>query len=135
MNISPKQYATLLLDIERKDLDEKELDRSLCGIASVIVKNKDKKKLSAIERVFDLEKNRNRGYVNVKITSVIEISDAHFEKIKKTIGKKYNVDRSRVKITSTIDKTLIGGMKIQIGNEIIDASIKRKLKKILQSFK
>lgn len=60
----------------------------------------------------------------VTITSASKLSAGQLEKIKKTLTKKYGGDLSYVE---KIDKSVLGGLSIQIGSEVIDATLKAKL--------
>jgi F-type H+/Na+-transporting ATPase subunit alpha len=60
----------------------------------------------------------------VTITSASKLSAVQLEKIKKTLTKKYGADLS---FEEKIDKSVLGGLSIQIGSEVIDATLKAKL--------
>ncbi len=62
--------------------------------------------------------------VYVEVVSTVELDAGTMKKIKSEVDKKNNLD---VRIRNTIDKTIIGGMVIKIGERIIDLSIKKEI--------
>ncbi|MDH5533786.1 MAG: F0F1 ATP synthase subunit alpha [Candidatus Pacebacteria bacterium] len=60
----------------------------------------------------------------VTITSASKLSAGQLEKIKKTLTKKYGNDLS---FEEKIDMSVLGGLSIQVGSEVIDATLKAKL--------
>lgn len=70
------------------------------------------------------EKNQ---MVDVEALFAVEPSKAQREKLIKTLEKKTN---KKVNLTIKIDKSIIAGGIIKIGDEIIDGSLKRQLEKL-----
>ena len=72
---------------------------------------------------------RQKGEINASLISSKELSKQEIEKI----SKELTIDRgSSIKFSFEVDKSLIGGFKVQIGSLMIDTSIKNKLKKFKQ---
>jgi F-type H+-transporting ATPase subunit delta len=67
-----------------------------------------------------------RGEVSGSLISPKEIDEKTISDIEREISS--NIKRS-IKLKSKIDKSLIGGIVIQIGSLMIDTSIKNKLQK------
>lgn len=65
--------------------------------------------------------------VNVKITSAVPLNENILLQIK---GVFSNRTKKQINIISYIDKSIIGGIILQIGSNLIDASIKSKILKI-----
>ncbi|MDI6604999.1 MAG: ATP synthase F1 subunit delta [Thermoanaerobacteraceae bacterium] len=69
------------------------------------------------------------GIVDVELVSVHELNDAVIEKIKNNLelnlGKKVN-------IYCKLDPSIIGGLKIIIGNRVIDGSVKGRLNNLMK---
>ena len=87
------------------------------------------------KRIFYLDKiieeflkliSLKRGEVTGNLISPKEIDENSILEIQREIST--NIKRS-IKLKSKIDKSLIGGIIIQIGSLMIDASIKNKLQK------
>ena len=65
--------------------------------------------------------------VNIKITSATAINEKILMQIKDIFLKR---TEKKVNIVSYVDKSIIGGIILQIGSNLIDASIKSKILKI-----
>ena len=67
---------------------------------------------------------KKRNQKNVVVSSAFELESDQLEKIKLAMQKRLGAD---IIITSAVDKTLIGGMKISYEDQVIDLSLKNKL--------
>jgi F-type H+-transporting ATPase subunit delta len=69
------------------------------------------------------------GMTDVELVSVHELNDAVIEKIKNNLelnlGKKVNIH-------CKLDPSIIGGLKIIIGNRVIDGSVKGRLNNLMK---
>ena len=91
-----------------------------------------KRRIFFIEKIlasFNKLVTRQKGEINASLISSKELSKQEIEKI----SKELSIDRgSSIKFSFEVDKSLIGGFKVQIGSLMIDSSIKNKLKKFQQ---
>ena len=91
-----------------------------------------KRRIFFIEKIlasFNKFVSRQKGEINASLISSKELSKQEIEKI----SKELSIDRgSSIKFSFEVDKSLIGGFKVQIGSLMIDSSIKNKLKKFQQ---
>ena len=65
--------------------------------------------------------------VNINLTTASSISEDSIKKIKSLLSKKTD---KKINIISNIDKNIIGGIILQSGSNLIDASIKNKILKL-----
>lgn len=72
---------------------------------------------------FDIVSRENR-VVKAKITSASEMDENEKSRLKKALEKKLN---SKVEPTFCVDKSLIGGLKVETDDVVIDGSVKKKL--------
>ena len=70
---------------------------------------------------------KKRNQKNVLVSSAFELESDQLEKIKLAMQKRLGAD---IIITSAVDKTLIGGMKISYEDQVIDLSLKNKLESL-----
>ena len=125
MRYTPKQYARALYESLR-EVKEDEVDFIFKNFYTVLLRNNDLKLINKIiEKIEEIDKEE-RGVVEVEITSAKEIDKDLVSKLRNLIGKK-------IEIEEKIDPSLIGGLKIQIKDLLIDGSIKAKLNKLRQS--
>ena len=73
-----------------------------------------------------------RGEKSAIITSATELSDAEVKDIKIKLKEKFDADFI---IDLKIDQKLIGGLKIQVGSQMIDSSIKNQLQLLKEKMK
>ena len=73
--------------------------------------------------------SHKRGEIKAALISSKELSQIDLDKISNELS---NVTGSNLKFNFTVDKELIGGLKLQLGSIMIDTSIKNKLKKYEQ---
>lgn len=75
--------------------------------------------------------NDAKGIAEATVYSVRELSNDENLKIKQTFVQRLN--KNEIRIKNIIDPSLIGGMRIRIGNTIYDGSISGKLRRIERS--
>ncbi len=73
--------------------------------------------------------SKKRGEVKASLVSSKNLSKDELNDISKELSKSMG---STIKIDYSVDESLIGGLKIQLGSFMIDTSIKNKLKKYKQ---
>ena len=81
-------------------------------------------------KVFDNFLNlcaNKRGEINASLISSKELSNAELDQINKDLSETMG---SALKFDYKVDKSLIGGLKLQLGSFMIDTSIKNKLQQI-----
>lgn len=108
--------------------DGVELDAVAKNAASIISKkhllSKSKEILILLEQIVD----KNEEVVRAKISSRIKIDKKINDEIEEFIKKRYKVKNAMLEFK--IDPKLLGGIKIEIGDEIIDTTLKNKITKL-----
>ena len=92
-------------------------------IGLIIKKNRVHYILEMIRAFNDLL-SELKGIRSANITSAYKLSDEEVSKIKMKLKDKFNSDFN---INLLTDSSLIGGLKIQVGSQMIDSSIKNQL--------
>lgn len=64
------------------------------------------------------------------ITSSVELKPAEKKKVVEFIKKKFDLSP---KIKYQVDKSIIGGLVIRVGNKVLDVSLKHRLEKLRES--
>tara|TARA_B100000963_G_scaffold135153_1_gene117518 strand:- start:6279 stop:6836 length:558 start_codon:yes stop_codon:yes gene_type:complete len=89
-------------------------------------------------RIFFIEKisesflklcSKKRGEIKASLISSKELSPSELDKISKELSSSMG---STLKFDYTVDKELLGGLKLQLGSYMIDTTIRNKLKKYEQ---
>lgn len=117
--ISTKNKKKTFINIFKGKIDEELLSFLL------ILIEKDRilfirEKLNEMEKI-NREKN-NTLLANVK--SAVPLLDDELDKLKKKLEKKYN---KKIIITTEVDRSLLGGLYVRVGNDVIDGTVKSKL--------
>ena len=76
--------------------------------------------------------NQLKRQVSIEVISVIELNKEILNEIKENVDKKTGLD---VRIKNVLDKNIIGGIVIKIGDKVIDLSIKDKLEDLKNKLK
>jgi len=76
--------------------------------------------------------NQLKRQVSIEVISVIELDKEILNEIKESVDKKTGLD---VRIKNVLDKNIIGGIVIKIGDKVIDLSIKDKLEDLKNKLK
>ncbi len=98
----------------------------------VLVDNQRLGVLPEIAELFDELMNSHDGVKEAMITSAFAMDDATLQALVADIGRKFGC---KVAATVTVDPALIGGVRIAVGDEVIDASVRGKLAAMATSLK
>ncbi|MGJ1204048.1 ATP synthase F1 subunit delta [Sphingobacterium lactis] len=80
---------------------------------------------------FIREYNEVKGIVHAVVTSAAPLSETSLSALKQEIANQIN---ATVQLTNKVDKSLIGGFVVKVGDRQIDASILGKLNKLERHF-
>ena len=118
-NLSPAKVAGLILSILGGKLsgDAENFVRVLADNARLGV-------LDEIRQQFEALKNEREGVAEAEVVSAFEMDEAQLRdlvaRLEKRTGKK-------VKARVTVDRDLIGGVKVVLGDKVIDGSARAQL--------
>lgn len=115
---------------------KKEILGLLLDGAHQLVKNAvfvllDKKRIDEIENFVDEYisiANDAAGIADATVYSTYPLSDS--EKANISVNFAQMIGKQSLRIENVIDKNLIGGIRVQIGNQIIDSSLSGKLNRL-----
>ena len=93
----------------------------------------DKQRMTEIFRIRrefeELWKQENRR-IDVTVTSAVELDPAVVEKIGQEVERQTG---EKVELSSRVDDSILGGIVLQVGNMVLDASIHSRLEKLRKS--
>ena len=72
----------------------------------------------------------HKGLLDVDVTSALKLDEIQKEKLQKQLEVSTN---KKVTINNIINPTILGGLIIKIGNNVIDGSVKSKITKVKES--
>jgi len=94
-----------------------------------------KRRLFVLPQLVSELRNRiatEKGEVTAEVTSAKALTDTQSARLAQTLSAQAGKD---VKIISTVDESLIGGLVVKVGSKMIDTSIAAKLKALQNSMK
>lgn len=115
---------------------KKELIREIFSNANPIVVNTllvliDKKRLGEVSDIiteFMALSNEAQGVAEAKVYTTRELTEQERANVSAVFAK--NVGKQSLRIQNIVDPSIIGGMRVQIGNRIYDSSLSTKLDRL-----
>ncbi|HVY52219.1 MAG TPA: F0F1 ATP synthase subunit delta [Devosia sp.] len=105
-------------------LDKAKVDRIVANFLRVVARNGRLFALSPIVREFKALAARERGEISADVTSAAPLSQAQRKSLAETLKQKIG---KTVTLTEHVDPSLIGGLQVKVGSQMIDSSLKTKL--------
>lgn len=132
MRITVKQYATALYD-SVKDKKKDEVRNIIKAFVEVLIAdnviNQTDKIIAEFVRIW----NKEQGIVEASIKSARELDETQIKSLQSYIKKLAKA--KTVEIKTAEEKNLLGGVVIQYGDKILDASLQAKLRSLQQTIK
>jgi F-type H+-transporting ATPase subunit delta len=120
-----QQQAQTLIDV----CGDK-LNASGQNLVSVLAENKRLSLMPQILEQFEHLKAELEKAVDVEIISAFDVSDESKQKLTDALKAKLAKD---VRVTTTVDSTLVGGAIIRAGDLVIDGTVRGKLVKLAEA--
>ena len=119
---------TKILDSEREDLIlnvcKGKLDENGSNFVKLLVENKRLLILQEISKFFEELKADAEGSIEAEIIMAEKPNQKTVDDLLKSLEKKFN---KKIEGKVVIDKNIIGGTKIVVGDSVIDASVRAQL--------
>lgn len=90
----------------------------------VLVNNNRIVVLPQIAELFEAQKNQHEGTALAQITSAFELDDAQVQDLVAGLEKKFGL---KLKPVVTVDSDLIGGVRVMVGDQVLDTSVQAQL--------
>ncbi len=101
------------------------LDSKVLSLLSLVNQNHRLTAVPEIARQFEALKNKSEGAAEVLITSAFPLEGTALNDLLLSLKKRFGGKDLRP--TIEVDPTLIGGVRIQVGDEVMDSSVKARL--------
>jgi len=121
--LSPVQLAQLCLDVAASD-PKQGLSADQQNFVRVLADNDRLIVLPEISELFDELKHGHEGVKDAEITSAFALDEATLKTLVADLERKFGC---KIKATVKVDAELIGGVRIAVGDEVVDASVRGKL--------
>ncbi len=111
-------------------LSVSDADPELLNFLELLIEKHRMPAIFRINRKFEeLWKQENKR-IEVTVTSAIELDPAIAEQVGAEVERQTG---KQVELTSRVDEGIIGGLVLQVGNMVLDTSIRNNLEKLRQS--
>ncbi len=124
--LSADQLAKLVLDVAGNLSAEQQ------NFIRVLVDNERLLVLPEIRDLFVALKNEHEGVLEAEIASAFPLDDATLASLKSDLEARF---KAKLNVQVHIDPELIGGVRIAVGDEVIDASVRGKLANMAAALK
>jgi F-type H+-transporting ATPase subunit delta len=119
--VSHAQVIDLLLSAVKSPLKESAEAKNL---VQMLVLNHRLQLLPAIHAQFETLKNAKDGAADALIVSAFPIEGAQLNDLVASLEQKF---KRKLKPSVEVDKSLIGGVRITVGDEVLDSSVRARL--------
>lgn len=123
------QFARILantlaiIEASKKDQFLKNVARTIVAIPNVKLRQK------LLEAIYDAV-NESEGIIKAEVTTATEINAKDKKELRARLTEKYQaVD---VDLRERLDPEIIGGMRVRVGDEVYDDTIRKSLKVLAQ---
>lgn len=124
--LHPKITQDEKIALINKVFKDKILDE-ITGILTIIVRKGRQNVLIEILEAFLAMVNDYLGIVKATVTSAVELNQKQLTQIKSKIQSTTDKD---VELEAVVNKSLIGGMVIRVGDNVVDASIAGRMQEL-----
>ncbi|MBK6287919.1 MAG: F0F1 ATP synthase subunit delta [Gammaproteobacteria bacterium] len=107
-----------------------ELPQSTANFIRVLAENRRLPLLPQVHQLFLAFKANQERAVDLEVVSAFEISDDQAARLAGVMGEKL---RRQVRVSTSVDKTLIGGVVMRAADLVIDGSVRGRLAKLSEA--
>lgn len=118
-NIAEAIYLSL------KDKPASEFGASADRVIKFLIKKRLLSKSKDILKRLESIINKNEGIILAKVSSAEPLSEENKKNLVSILKNKYKA--TKVLIEEFVDKGMLGGLKVEVNNEVVDMSIKTRL--------
>jgi F-type H+-transporting ATPase subunit delta len=130
------QFQTAIAGPTVTSSDVENLILAICGeridgqarnLVQLLVRNGRLSALAEMQKLYEQLKSEDEGVVEANIESAYPLQDQQLEQIVNLLVKRYN---KKISPTVGVDPELIGGIKVQVGDKVWDASVRGRLQQM-----
>lgn len=103
------------------------LDQEAKNLAKLVVESRLIEEVGEMEEQFQELADEAAGRVRATATTAVELSDHERERVARELSRRLNKD---VRLSVVVDSRILGGLKLQFGDHLIDASVAARLQQL-----
>ena len=108
------------------------LDPLTANFLGVLARNGRKSQLQSVIRAFRRLAAEHRGETTAEVVTARPLNDDQLAALKQQLRSRAGRD---VSLDATVDPTILGGLVVKLGSQMIDASIRTKLNRLAMAMK
>ena len=123
-------FSPYFSTIEKQAALEKVLDGAderLLNFLALLIENHRMPVIFRVRREYDRLWEQEKQLLPVVLTSAVELDEQTIEDLGERIGERTG---RTVTLTKRVDPDILGGIVVQVGNSILDASIRNRLEQL-----
>lgn len=101
-----------------------QLPSQAANLVALVVENNRVQALPQVAEQFELLRNRLEGTALARITSAFPLADAQVSSLLQGLERKFGL---KLKSQVTVDPDLIGGVRVAVGDHVLDTSVQARL--------
>ena len=105
--------------------------RPVLGLLNILVEKRRESLFDEIVAQFDTLLDRHQGRLQVQVTTARRLDDELAEALRRAIEQRTN---QSVVIQERVDPEVIGGLKVNVGDRVIDGTLRRALQDMRRTF-
>lgn len=122
--IGKSALSTLLLDI-----CEGQLDQEGSNFLKLLIENNRLSLIAAIAEIFETYKAEDEGSIDVDVTTAFAFTKESKQSFNATLEKVFG---KKINMKIAVDSSLIGGVLVRAGDQVIDGSVRGQLQQLAQ---
>jgi F-type H+-transporting ATPase subunit delta len=126
-NVSVETATGVFLDVVGTDISAEQK-----SFIELLAQNDRLAVLPEIRALFADHKNDVEGVKDAHIASAYPLGEAQIAELSRDLQRRFGC---KIETTVAVDPTLIGGVRISVGDQVIDASIRGKLAQMASALK
>jgi F-type H+-transporting ATPase subunit delta len=103
------------------------LDNEGTNLARLLIESGRTGEMAEIEEEFARLTDQAEGRVRATVTTAVALKAEDRDRVQKELSRRLNKD---VRLTVAVDPRVIGGLKLQYGDHVVDASVATKLQQL-----
>jgi F-type H+-transporting ATPase subunit delta len=108
------------------------LDRLTTNFLGVLAQNRRLAQLPAVIRAYETLLSNHKGEARAEVTSAHPLSKTQITALARSLKARVGRD---VAVDAKVDSTILGGLVVKIGSQMIDSSIRTRLNTLAQAMK
>lgn len=108
------------------------LDPLSTNMLGVLAANRRLDQIPAVIRAYSTLASGHRGEITAEVTSAHPLDGKQIDALKAQLKKRVGSD---VSVSTAVDSSILGGLVVKIGSQMIDSSIKTRLNTLSQAMK